>query len=361
VDKIIKHTILLIAGTLLFLSCEKEPVEVVYADLGDMHGVYISCEGNYMYGNASLSFYDSQKNAVYNNIFFARNRAPLGDVAQSMAIHGENLFIVVNNSGKVVVADRETLEFRHAVTGLVSPRYIHFISSDKAYVSDLYAGKITIINPVSFKTLGFIDVSDGINGAAAHSTETFAEADGKIFVACWSFDHRIIVIDPQNDTVSGYITVPAQPKKMVVDKNQKLWVLSDGTYEGAPGGYELPALVRIDPVTLTTEQIFRLNPADKFAGDLHLNPRGDSLYVVAGSLFKMAANSRKFPEIPFLDAGGRLIYSLGVDPDNGDIYLADAIDYMQNAMVYRYTSGGTLIDSFRTGINPGYFLFNKTN
>lgn len=343
--------------TVLF-SCSKEPVEIIYTDFGAKRGVFISCEGNFMYGNASLSFYDKENKVVYNNIYTGRNRAPLGDVAHSMVAWGNNLYIVVNNSGKVVVVDKYSLEFVNSVTGLFSPRYIHFINNNKAYISDLYARRITLIDPVTMQKTGMIDVSDGAASGTKHPTESFVQIGNQIFVSCWADDNQVLVIDLATDLIIGSITVPMQPKKMVADKNNKLWVLCDGSFKNSSTSDEQPSLVRIDPETHTIEQIFRWNGSTDYAGDLQINPAKDSLYVVRGDLYKMAVNSRRFPEAPLLKSNGRLFFSMGIDPDLGDIYLSDAIDYMQKAIIFRYSASGNPIDSFRVGINPGYFLFN---
>lgn len=353
-----REIILYIAVVFGIISCSKEPVEVVYTDLGERRGVFISCEGNFMYGNASLSFYDKERKEVFNQVFFARNRAPLGDVAQSLNSDGKNLFIVVNNSGKVMVVDLKTLEFKGVIPGLVSPRYIHFLRSDKAYISDLYNPNITVFNPLTLEKTGIIRVSDGKQGSMKHPTEMFAESGGRIFVTCWANDNQILVIDPVYDQVLDSISVPMQPRRIVADMYGKLWVLTDGSYPGAPGGEEQSSLVRIDPQTLTIEQIMRWNTGREFAGDLKLNPSKDTLYILAGDLYKMAVTSRRLPESPFIESTDYLFFSLGVDPGNGDFYLADAIDYQQNAMVYRFSRGGMPLDSFRVGINPGDFYFN---
>jgi hypothetical protein len=60
-----------------------------------------------------------------------------------------------------------------------------------------------------------------------------------------------------------------------------------------------------------------------------------------------------------IDADERLLYSLGVDPVSGDIYLSDAIDYIQAGLVFRYNRYGTLLDSFTAGIIPGSFCFKQ--
>ena len=50
-------------------------------------GVFITCEGNFGWDNASLSFYDPAARSVENEIFIRANGMKLGDVAQSMTLH----------------------------------------------------------------------------------------------------------------------------------------------------------------------------------------------------------------------------------------------------------------------------------
>ncbi len=350
--------IILILFELVFLSCKELPVETIFAPIGEKRGVFISCEGNFMYGNSSLSFYDKVNRQVYNQIFFARNGAPLGDVAQSLAFHSNSLFVVVNNSGKVVVLNPVTLEYKGVISGLVSPRYIQFIDDKKAYISDLYARRITVFNPATLEKKGYISVSDGKANSAKHSTETFARVGDLVFVTCWSYDNMVLVIDSETDTLVDSISVPAQPKKIVVDCNGKIWVLTGGRYKGAPGGYENPGLVRIDPDTRTVEQIIKWGTQADKPGDMKLSPAKDTLLIIAGDLYKMPVTDKRLPASPAIHAENRLFFSIGIDPENGDIYLADAIDYSQNAVIYRFTSSGIPVDTFFVGINPGDFLFN---
>ena len=59
----------------------------------------------------------------------------------------------------------------------------------------------------------------------------------------------------------------------------------------------------------------------------------------------------------FQNPGGRTYYGLGVDPVNSDVYVADAVDYMQSGVVYRLNATGEQIDKFTVGIIPNGFCF----
>jgi DNA-binding beta-propeller fold protein YncE len=301
-----------------------------------------------MYGNGSLSFYNPESRKVTNQLFYARNNAPLGDVVQSLSLFQNRLFVAVNNSGKIYVVDAETAKYKGAVTGLTSPRYIHFISGEKAYVSDLYSSQITIIHPVTLEITGKIDLED-------HTSEQMVQIGKHLFVSTWADDENIVVIDTETDELIEIIKVPYQPKDLEVDKNGKIWVLSEGDYESIDEN-QVPALSRIDPTTFTIEQIYRFESGARPSG-LDMNSTSDTLYFLNSGVYKMPVDSRHLPDSVFIPSKNKLFYNLSVNPENNEIYLADAIDYTQNAVIYRYSGNTEIIDSFRVGINPSDFLF----
>jgi DNA-binding beta-propeller fold protein YncE len=333
---------------LLVGACSDEPVETVFFDLDTKNGVFIACEGNFMYGNGSLSFYNPEIRKVTNQLFYARNNAPLGDVVQSLSLFRNLLFIVVNNSGKIYIVDAETAEYKGSVTGLTSPRYIHFVSEEKAYISDLYAAKLTILNPETFELTGTVDLE-------GHTTEQMVQVGKFLFVSAWANDEYILIIDTETDELIHKIKVPYQPKDLEVDKSGKIWVLSEGDYENLDEN-QLPALSRIDPTTFTIEQIYRFEPGSRPAC-LDMNPASDTLYFLNSGVYKMPVATRHLPGSVIISSGDKLFYNLSVNPENNEIYVADAIDYTQNAMIYRFSKNAELIDSFRVGINPSGFLF----
>jgi hypothetical protein len=345
---------------LALFSCSKDPLDTVFFDFSGDRGVYIVNEGNFMYGNSSLSFYNPEAKRVYNDVFQARNSAPLGDVAQSMNIWNNLGFVVVNNSGKIYVIDSKTAEFKGSVSGLSSPRYVHVVDPQKAYVTDLYSRKITIFNPQTFQITGKIAVNNSKSEFSQHSTEQMLQYKNLVFVNCWSYDNKILVIDSNTDQLVDSIEVFKQPNSMVIDKYNKLWVLTDGGFEGSPYGYEQPGLLKIDAETREIERSFRF-ALGEHPLKLCINPTNDTIFYLNRHVWRMSVTDKRIPEQPFIASENTSLYggfySLGIDPTNSEIYVGDAIDHRQNGIVHRYTPFGKLIDEFKVGITPGNFGF----
>ena len=72
--------------------------------IGDK-ALFVVNQGNFMYGNASLSFYDPESQSFENEIFIRSNGVNLGDVAHSMTIHNGKGYLVVNNSGIIFIIE----------------------------------------------------------------------------------------------------------------------------------------------------------------------------------------------------------------------------------------------------------------
>jgi DNA-binding beta-propeller fold protein YncE len=341
------------------LDVDADPALKAY--ITNQRGLFVVNEGNFMYDNSTLSYYLIDSMKVLNNLFERVNGVPLGDVGQSMTIHNGLGYIVVNNSGKVYVIDVANFKIVGKITGLVSPRNIHLVSDTKAYITDLYAKAITIVNPQTLQITGSISVNNFETQFYQHPTEQMVQVGKRVFVNCWSYDNKLLVIDTDSDRVVDSLEVISQPKSIVVDKYNKLWVLSDGGAEGNPYSYEKPGLTRIDPETMEIEKIFRFDIDDNPLS-LTMNGTNDTLFLINRHVWKMAATSAKFPDTPFIESwykgqttGG--FYTLAVDPVNSEVYIADAVDNVQHGYVYRYTSGGMPIDTFQTGIIPGAICF----
>jgi DNA-binding beta-propeller fold protein YncE len=331
-------------------------------------GVIILNEGNFMYGNASLSYYNPRTGKVINDVFYRQNGIPLGDVAESAAIYNGELFIVMNNSGKIVTVNfgkypsLDAFEFTHKITGLVSPRYIHFLNEEKAYISDLYAKQVYILDPGNYTLKGTINVSNRNPDYYQHPTEQMIAFGDYIFTNCYSFDNKVLVLNSKTDKLIDSVEVLSQPNSMVMDKNNKLWVMCDGGYSESNPGEILKGLVRIDAETRTVEKIYII-AGNHWPSEISINGAKDTLYYLNKDVFRMPVDAEVLPDIPFIRAtdltGTKLFYSLGINPSNSEIYVGDAIDHVQNGVIYRFSADSTPIDTFRVGIIPGFFCFTE--
>lgn len=320
-------------------------------DRGSGEGLFIVSEGNFGSGNASLSYYAIDEKTVENEIFARANSMLLGDVAQSMTVRGDVGYIVVGKSGVIFMIDVNTFKIKGDIRGFTSPRYIHFLSDTKAYVTDLFAARIAIVDPTELTITGYVDTRGHT------STEQMVQYGKYVFTNCWSYDNTILVIDTETDLVVGEIAVGKQPTSLVIDKFDKIWVMTDGGYEGSEYGWEEPALYRIDAPTRQIEKTFTFDRDDS-PSELCLNGAGDLLYFINRSVWRMDISDESLPSVPFLPyRTGTRYYGLGVDPLTSEVYIADAIDYAQSGVIYRFTAGGELTDTFRVGIIPGAFCF----
>ena len=368
--------LLLALATLLFSCKPDQPANPGTITIGS--GMFVLNEGNFQFANSSLTFYDIEADTVVNDLFYKVNNAPLGDVAESMALVDGKLYIVVNNSKYIYKVDANTIVCDttkpYKLGGFYSPREIFFVAPDKAYVTDIVGTNIWIINPLEMKHTGTI--------AMGNTTEKMLRVGNELFVSNWSYYytdayshdsyHTVQVVDLNNDVKVADIEVGKEPNTMVVDKNGHVWVLCEGRSwdeeydaEGMPYG-ENPTLWEIDPMLRTAELRYEfVGPYEDddeikgVASTLRANPAGDQFYMIYNNevrRFDLAtlSLSETFRIVP--EPQG-LFYNMVVESRTGEIYIADAKNYMKNGTVYRYTSDGLLLASFEAGIIPSAMLF----
>ena len=340
--------------TLLYTSCMKW----VYGFTEDFNitsgGLFITIEGNFQYGNATLSYYNPETKQIENEIFYRANAMKLGDVAQSMTIRNGIGWVVVNNSHVIFAIDLNTFKEVGRITNLTSPRYIHFLSDEKAYVTQIWDNRIFIINPKRYQVTGYIEVPNMTMESG--STEQIVQYGKYVYINCWSYQNRILKIDTETDQIVAELTVGIQPTSLALDCNNKLWTVTDGGYEGSPYGYETPSLYRIDAESFTIEKQFEFTFGD-WPSEVQLNGTKDKIYWLNDDVWEMDVTANNLPAEPFLPYNGTLYYGLTICPNSGDVYIADAIDYVQQGMIYRYSKDKQLIDSFYVGIIPGAFCW----
>ena len=332
----------LICSMLLVASCDKTPEQII-AETPQMPdsnlvGVFIANEGNFQWGNASLSFYNPINGSVQPDIYKAHNGKGIGDVLQSICSFQDKLYLVVNNSQKISILNTKTWKETNTITGFNSPRYFLPVSSQKAYVSDLYENAVYAINLNTFQISNKI----AINGW----TEEMVLINNKAFV-CGVESPFVYVINIANDQIIDSIYTGYGPQYIRQDFANNIWVLSNG---------KAPILPSLSKINLAGELVLQLSFASgETPRRLEINEQKNQLFWLNKDLYTMNVNDTLLPVQALVKAGNKNFYALGYEPYNKEILVSDAKDYVQKSEVFRYDLSGQLKGSFHTQINTGNF------
>lgn len=335
----------MIYSLLLFvLACSEEEQEVVVPNSFSKPRIIVLNEGNFQTANGSISIHEIENDRTYDKVFQSKNSGrPLGDVVQSMAQIDERLFVVVNNSNKIEVLNANTFQSEGSIKNLNSPRYILPISAQKAYVSDLYADQISIINPENLSIIGSMPTKGW--------TEEMLLINDRAFV-CQVDSNQLYVYDSNADSLITKINTHLQPQHLEVDKDGMLWLSCSGGINK-----EFPALYKIDPISLQVLKVLEWPDASKSIGEIEMNADRSALLYLMDDVFEININASDLASQAKIQANGRLFYAMGVHESSDEIYLSDAIDYLQKGVIYRYDADGIEISTFKAGIIPGDFYF----
>ena len=364
--KTMKKTLfnIFILGILLsFVSCsEPEPPmpssgnDNETATYNIAKGLFVLNEGTFTYANSSLTFYDPEADTVENNLFYRVNLAPLGDVANSMMMDETGMYIVVNNSKYIYKVDPKTMKYQAKLDGFTMPRHIISINKNKAYVSDQESTGLWIIDPATMQKTGFIELGN--------TTEKMVRVGDEVVVTNWSNYYQpgtsnstIQFVNVATDELVDEMAVASEPNAIVKDKNDNIWVLCSGGYMPPCE----PALFCINPSKREVVRRYDFAEGD-YPSSMTIDKEGENLYILNGGfgtldLYKMSIDDETLPTVPLVNSQSR-VFSNVVISEDGDIYLTDVKNYVQNGEVVRYTSNGEFVTSFEAGIVPGAMMFN---
>jgi len=351
-----KKNLLHIVFALLLIttSCHKENSGVV--TVANTKGVYIINQGNFGFGNADISFYNPDSvlgaNNPVNGLFKGVNGYSLGDVAQSMYIKDSLGYIVMNNSQRINVVKIPsfknvlTISLLHAY-----PRYFLPINDSIAYVTELYQGEIHVIN---YRTGALVTQITGV----AEWTEQMVMNGNNVVVEEQNFDDTtfgsLAVINATTNTFMQRYKYPGgNINGMVKDAQGHIWLALD---EDSTALIPASLCCLNSDMSINKVLVFSLG---HHPNNLCIDGTGSQLYFFDTDIYTVATSSNSVPTTAFSSVNGQNFYALGVDPVKGDVYAADALDYVQPSRIYRYSSSGGLIQSFAAGVITGNFTFNE--
>ena len=340
----------LIIFLLAISACNKTKTPV--AGSPTANGVYITNEGDFNSGQGEISFYNPVNDSISNSLFSAINGYKLGDVVQSMYIKDSTGFIVVNNSAKVEVVKIPSL--KHILTISIpnsSPRYFLPVNDSIGYVTDIYRSEVHVIN---YKTGSLIT---NITSLAKY-TEHLVMINGVVIVEERNLNPAstgsVVTINPATNTlIQRYSFAGSSVDGMVNDNLNRIWFGMD-----ADSIHHIPATIYCLNNDMSVNKRIALGTGHTIA-DLKINSAGNEIYYFDNNgVNAISINDTAAPVNPLIPVSGRNLYGLGIDPKYGDVYVSDALDYVQKSKIYRYDTNGNLKDSFLAGVISGNFAFS---
>lgn len=309
-------------------------------------------EGGFNYGNATISAYNESTKSIKNNIFEKQNHYKLGDIVQSINTQDELSYICVNNSQKIEVVNSKTFERKRTITGFSSPRYIAFINETDVIISDLYENSIQVINIETACILGKINTKGWTEEIFKSGDNFWAIERNSIGVA--DKFANLILLNTTDFSISKRIAIPVEPNSIIQDHEENLWILSSG-FEAAN---KVPQLIKFNTQTESIEKSFSFSDFENTAQNLCFSTTENALYFNrASAIYKMLPTDSELVTNPIFSSAAQLIYGLDIQPSSKELYICDAVDYVSNGKVFRYSNSGNLLDEFSVGVLPSKLIF----
>ena len=326
-----------IALSFALSSCDKQVCVAPEAHYIS-EGILISNEGNFQWGNASVSYYDTQNKELIESVFQKVNNRPLGDVLQSITVDGDYAYLVLNNSARIEVVAINNFESIGIITGFISPRYIHIVNNEKAYVTDLYANKIAVIDLENLEITSFID--------CVGWTEEMVQIDDKVYLLNKA-DNSLYSIDVATDIIHSFYSLDFDVNSFKIDNQNRLWLA------GAKNDIGIVNCVNLE----TGEIFYTYHFEDENPTELVVSDTGSDVYFLSNGVWHINEFTDEVISTPLIPSMDRLFYGLSVNEDR--IYIADAINYVQQGQVWVYNTQAELVDEWEVGIIPSEFDFIK--
>lgn len=337
---------------LSIFSCKDDANVLVLNEDIFTNGVFVTNEGLFQAGNASVSFY-TLDGAVQEKIFSTTNNQPLGDILQSINIQEDKTYLVVNNSSKIEVVNTEDFSSISTIEDLGSPRHIQIIDNSKAYVSDLFSGAISIVNLATGEKTGEIPIGGASEEMILIGNELFVTRPSLFD----NFSNQLFVINTDSNEITDSITIGYNPSNIQLDKNNQLWVVCNGDRD-VPNNFG--GLYRINPSSKQVSLALPFNDKEiSVYPRLAMNGNRDQLYFLKLDIYTLPIDANVLPTAPIISANGRDIYALGVHPTSNQIFVGDSGNFVQKGTVTIHEETGTELSSFKAGVGVNGFYFRE--
>lgn len=373
---------LLICAAFQFTACSDDDttpkIEITGTQVGTAQknisekGIWVLNEGAMGTNKASIDYYDYTSGKFYLNLFPTINpdvKLGLGDVGNDIQIYNGKVYAVINNSNLIEVMSAKTGK-HEATIEIPSCRFITF-NGNYAYVSS-YSDPTDQTSKTTKGSVFKVNLkTNSVESTVSvgYQPEGIAYANGKLFVANSggymypNYEHTVSVINPETMAVEKTIDAGLNLGKVVLDKDDNLYVISTGNY----------STVSSKVYVIDTKTAALSDSIDTRVSSFATS--GDKLYII-GVEYKAptyeATNSYSLYDIKtktistqgfITDGTGAQIsspYGIAVNGESKEIFICDAKDYKNPGELLCYSIDGKLKWKATTGLIPGHIAFAYT-
>ena len=302
--------------------------------------VFVACEGNFGASNGSIHYFNQSGDA-----FSIDN---IGDIVQSLEVYNNKLFVIVNNSHKIVVYDITenglSLPGIEVSTNDSSPREM-VIVEDNLYFTNWNTNDIKKLNLFNYVISDFSSL-DG-------KPESIIYDNGKLYVAIqmnndYSDSNKVNQISIETGTIEKEWTVGFGPTSIIKDDNN-IYVANTYYDENFNAFYGTSRLNIINDEVLVNnynEGVVCGGSIHKFSSSIFRSSDGGIISLDVNLNF--ISNTKIGDEIP------SQLYSTEII--NNKIYFG-ITNFTDINLVKIYNSNNELESTFEVGLFPGDFAY----
>jgi YVTN family beta-propeller protein len=339
--KKIRFSFIAIALIIIADSCKKTDA-IVTAPPKVTTGLYSLNQGKYGNNNTTLTYYDFGTSVATTDYYKNVNGFGLGDTGSDFIIYGGKIYIVMNVSGNVAVANALTAKYIDTISFTIAginkgPENIVAYGS-KVFVSST-DGTVAVIDTTTLAIDKFITVGANPAQMVVSGSNLYVSNTGGF----GAYDSTVSVINLSTLTETTKITVGINPGSIATDNAGSIYVACTGDY-----GAIVPSLVKVNTATNAVTK-----SADTTAGIIRYY--NNNLYVIGGYLGVsnvrvLSTTDFSAVKTNFISDGTTVITPYGLDVDNatGDVYVGDAKDYTASGTVFCFDKTGARKFSFST-------------
>lgn len=357
--KFFSRILLLMTGVVMLTAChDDDDNSLSYSNVINHHGVFILNEGSYFSQiNGSLDFLDFTTWETQRNIFEAANGRSLGGTPNNAIISNGRMFIAVQEENRVECIFCPT-QHSLGVASVTAPREL---ATDGRYIYvSSYTGKVTKIDAWTMNVVAESEVvGSNLEGIAVRGGHVYVcNAYIPMSIAPYAdYENEVLKLNAETLEHERFIEVAANPNQLLSD-GRNLYVASWGDYGATPA---------------TVQKIDANDQVTTLAYGRMIALSGDSLFIVNTTYDASwnevttyhVYNLQTNVETNFVQ-GSEIVSpaAIGVDPLSKEVFITSYsagdggfASYTTDGYVCRYTSTGTFVGRYTTGVGPGTLVF----